>query len=194
MESEPMDIGDDDDQASEQLHDLSELLFQAASEIENIDTALNDPAKPPKPDLLKEFATRIPILDGNVDKLQLKVDNVGASSSAARARRRELTEQSTALSERVHGLPAKLMAAVDSAASTHKEAGNAAYKRGDFDAAIKAYTDAISVDRKNATFFSNRCACYQAKSMWTQAVADARECLSLDVSYAKGYKHLVYTH
>ena len=197
MESAPEEAAvdvteaDDFDDAAEALLALSELLFQATSEVDEIEKALHDPARPPKADALKGYAGRIPILDGDVDKLQIKVDAVGASSTASRKRRRELTEQSTALSERVHCLPAMLTEAITALAGAHKEAGNGYYKRGEYDAAIRSYSDAISVDRKTPVYYSNRSACYQAKSMWREAASDARECLSLDVSFAKGYKHLV---
>ena len=40
-------------------------------------------------------------------------------------------------------------------------------------------------------YYANRSAAYQARVEWQQAEADARECLSLDVNYLKGYTFLI---
>jgi tetratricopeptide (TPR) repeat protein len=42
-------------------------------------------------------------------------------------------------------------------ASAAKELGNAAFKAGDFDDAIKRYSEAIEADNTDAAFYSNRC-------------------------------------
>ena len=165
--SDPAAVADAvDSGAAELLHSLSELLHQAASDLEAIDSRLR--AKAPVPTAsLREVATSIPVLDGNVNRLQLRVDAVEVGSEELRAQRRALAEQATALSERLQGLPAALAAVVESTANAHKEAGNAHFKRGDYKAAIDCYSAAIGADRKSAVYFSNRCACYMAQGNWT---------------------------
>ena len=179
---------DAEDACTEVLHELGEILLQSTSELSNIEHRLSRPASG---QVLKEVSSQIPTLDGDVNRLQVRIDAVVASSLAARGWRRGLTEQSTALSERVQTLPARLAEVVASTVGAHKEEGNAHFKRAEYDAAIRSYTEAIGIDRKTPTLFSNRSACYQAKAMWEPAAADARECISLDVSFAKGYIHLV---
>lgn len=143
-----------DDPATEQLHAIGELLFQASSEATAIEEGLTRAS--PSAEALKEMASSIPTINGTVDRLQTRVDAVSASSESARKQRRLLTEQSHALSERVQSLPAKLDKVVAATATSHKEAGNVHFKKGEYDAAIKRYSEAIDVDRKNAAFYSNR--------------------------------------
>lgn len=58
----------------------------------------------------------------------------------------------------------------------HKEAGNAAFKKGDWDAAIDAYTDAIRAaeddHKERPTFFNNRAAAYLKLEKYEEAIAD----------------------
>ena len=72
-----------------------------------------------------------------------------------------------------------------------KRAGNEAYKAGRYDEAIRCYSEAIGVNRRQPVYWSNRSACHQAKGSWAPALADARECLGLEVSFLKGYLHCV---
>ena len=111
---------DAEDVCTEVLHELGEILLQSTSELSNIEHRLSRPASG---QVLKEVSSQIPTLDGDVNRLQVRIDAVVASSPAARAWRRELTEQSTALSERVQTLPARLAEVVASTVGAHKEEG-----------------------------------------------------------------------
>lgn len=67
----------------------------------------------------------------------------------------------------------------------HKEAGNKAFKLGDMDAAIAAYTKAIeALPRKDhpkaSTFYSNRAACYKNLSDFKAVVRDCTASLEVD--------------
>lgn len=182
--------GTDDAAAETQLDALAEFVFQAQSDVQGVEDTLN-PSKTPSDESLRQLATRIPVLNGEIEKLQLRVDAVAVGSADARARRRTLTEQTAALAERVHSLPSQLQAAVGTAAEAHKSAGNAQFKKGAYDAALASYASAIGVDRKNPVYYSNRCACHMAKGSFEAAAADAKECVSLDVGYEKGYALLI---
>ena len=140
---------------------------------------------------LRELATNIPVLDGRVTKLQTTIDAVAVDDDDARSKRRTLVEAAHALSERVHELPPLLAARVSSTAETHKLAGNAKFKAGEYEAAARCYSEAIAVDRTQPTFFTNRAACHRARSRWSDAVDDARQALTLDVNSPKGYTLLI---
>jgi stress-induced-phosphoprotein 1 len=68
-----------------------------------------------------------------------------------------------------------------------KTEGNNAFKAKNYEEAIQKYTEAISFDGSDVTFFSNRSACYAAKNMWQQAFEDGRQCVIVDKSFVKGY-------
>jgi len=68
-----------------------------------------------------------------------------------------------------------------------KAQGNGFFKQQKWDDAIKCYTEAISLDDTNASFFSNRSACYAEKKDWKNALDDAEKVIKLRPSWAKGY-------
>jgi len=74
-------------------------------------------------------------------------------------------------------------------AAEKKRLGNEAFQAKQFDDAIGHYTEAIAIQR-SAVFFSNRSACYGAKGDWEKATEDAKECLSIDPNFLKGYWRL----
>ena len=173
---------------------LSELLLQAQSDVDSIErhhARLPSASAASAASVLREQSTQIPVLGGEVDRLQLKVDAVQPASEASRARRKELTATAASLTEAVHALPARLNEAVTAAADKAKAEGNEHFKAGRYDRALDLYSLAISIDRKSPVYRSNRSACYQAKGMWREAAADAKECIGLDVNFVKGVLHLV---
>ena len=58
-----------------------------------------------------------------------------AATAEDRAKRRQLTEHTAALAERIHGLPEKLQTVVTSTAEAHKNEGNGHFKKGEYEAA-----------------------------------------------------------
>jgi len=68
-----------------------------------------------------------------------------------------------------------------------KAKGNGFFKEKKWDEAIRCYTEAISLDGTNASFFSNRSACYAGKEDWKQALEDAEKVINLRPTWAKGY-------
>jgi Putative Zn-dependent protease, contains TPR repeats len=68
--------------------------------------------------------------------------------------------------------------------------GNKAFAAKDFDQAIQHYTNAIKIDPNNHVFFSNRSASYASKKQYTEAIADAKQCIKLNPSFIKGYYRL----
>lgn len=67
--------------------------------------------------------------------------------------------------------PEEIKAHQDKKASiASKERGNALYKRKDFDGALAAYDEAISLDPKNMTFLSNKAAVYFTKKQWDECI------------------------
>ncbi|KAH9966152.1 hypothetical protein BJV74DRAFT_289932 [Russula compacta] len=77
------------------------------------------------------------------------------------------------------------MAASSSQATTSKERGNAAFKAGDYAAAVGHYTAAILADPSDATFFLNRAAAYLKLSKNQDAERDCTTVLTLSKKNVK---------
>lgn len=68
--------------------------------------------------------------------------------------------------------------------------GNAAFKAGDFAAAVKAYGAAIDIAPENHLLYSNRSLAHHSASDFEAAEADARKCLDLAPQFIKGFYRL----
>ncbi|KAF2317493.1 hypothetical protein GH714_023027 [Hevea brasiliensis] len=84
----------------------------------------------------------------------------------------------------------KLSPNVDSkerTADMAKEKGNQAFKDKQWQKAISYYTEAIRLNSKNATYYSNRAAAYLELGSFLQAEADCTEAINLDKKNVKAY-------
>jgi stress-induced-phosphoprotein 1 len=68
-----------------------------------------------------------------------------------------------------------------------KAEGNTYFKNKQYREAIEKYTEAISHDNTDVTFFSNRSACYAALGQWEEAAEDGKSCIVTNRSFVKGY-------
>jgi len=68
-----------------------------------------------------------------------------------------------------------------------KEAGNTAFKSGDFPEAIKQFTAAIAEDATQHVVYSNRSASYAKLEQYKDALLDANKCIDLAKDWPKGY-------
>ncbi|KAI9106154.1 hypothetical protein DFS34DRAFT_602409 [Phlyctochytrium arcticum] len=71
-----------------------------------------------------------------------------------------------------------------------KGAGNKAMAAKDFDGAIKFYSQAIDLDKRNAVFYANRAAAYSQIAKYDDAVSDAKKAIDVDATYSKAYGRL----
>jgi tetratricopeptide (TPR) repeat protein len=72
--------------------------------------------------------------------------------------------------------------------------GNAALKNGDLDLALAKYTEAISVNPNEATFYCNRAAVYSKKGQHESAIGDGEKAFALDPKYATAYSRLGFAY
>jgi len=72
-------------------------------------------------------------------------------------------------------------------AAQWKDEGNAALSAKKYDEAIAAYTQAIALEPKEHTFYSNRSAAYLSKGDAEDAYQDGCSCVDVNPSWAKGY-------
>lgn len=178
------------DAASEALCACSDALADARATVAQIQQQL---AGEVAPDTLRELSSKIPVVYGEVSRLETRVDAVAVGSiaseaaDAARSKRKKLIEASASLAEEVQQLAPLLARRTSEVADARKAAGNKHFKAGAYEQASRCYSEAISIDRKNAVYLTNRCACYMAREKWREAAADAKECLALDVGSVKGY-------
>jgi len=75
----------------------------------------------------------------------------------------------------------------DPAAEEYKKKGNDAFKAGNWDEAIKMYNKAITTDPDQASYYSNRSACWASKGNHQSALGDANKCIERDPDFVKGY-------
>ncbi|KAL7557402.1 hypothetical protein ACA910_009108 [Epithemia clementina (nom. ined.)] len=71
-----------------------------------------------------------------------------------------------------------------------KEAGDAAFRAQNFEAAIQAYSTALSLDPENAKILSNRSAAYLQSNQKSKALYDAQKCVELGTMGIKGQSRL----
>lgn len=74
----------------------------------------------------------------------------------------------------------------EAAAEKHKDTGNTLFKQGKFQAAIDAYTEALYLNKFNATYWSNRSAAYMGLKKYPEAVKDAEICRQLKPDWPRG--------
>lgn len=68
-----------------------------------------------------------------------------------------------------------------------KEAGNAAFKAGDNEEAVKWFTEAISETPDNHVLYSNRSAAYAKLGQFKAALLDANKCIDLKADWFRGH-------
>ncbi|KAF9246884.1 chaperone [Melanogaster broomeanus] len=72
-------------------------------------------------------------------------------------------------------------------ANALKDQGNKAFAAKDYDKAIQLFTAAIALDPSNHVLFSNRSAAKAGKKLWTGALEDAEQVVTLNPTWGKGY-------
>lgn len=80
------------------------------------------------------------------------------------------------------------------AAAAAKAKGNAAFASKNFSAAVGHFTEAIRFNPQDHVFFSNRSASYAGLEQYEDALADAKACVALNGSWAKGYNRQSLAH
>jgi len=71
--------------------------------------------------------------------------------------------------------------------SRHKQQAMAAAEKGDYDAALAAFTRALQADPKDTEAYNNRGSIYTVKGNYNQALADFTMALELNPKYTKAY-------
>ncbi|GLT91019.1 hypothetical protein SLE2022_089290 [Rubroshorea leprosula] len=75
-----------------------------------------------------------------------------------------------------------------------KAKGNAAFSSGDFQAAIRHFTEAINLAPTNHVLYSNRSAAYASLNQFESALTDAKKTVELNPDWSKGYSRLGTAH
>uniref|UniRef100_A0A0C9RGH3 TSA: Wollemia nobilis Ref_Wollemi_Transcript_28244_2339 transcribed RNA sequence n=1 Tax=Wollemia nobilis TaxID=56998 RepID=A0A0C9RGH3_9CONI len=75
-------------------------------------------------------------------------------------------------------------------AEAAKAKGNAAFSVGNFDEAIKHFSEAIALAPSNHVLYSNRSAAYASLHKYVQALEDAKKTVEIKPDWSKGYSRL----
>ncbi|KAJ7802792.1 putative stress-induced protein STI1 [Mycena olivaceomarginata] len=75
-------------------------------------------------------------------------------------------------------------------AEQKKQTGNQLMSSKQYDKAIEAYTQAITLDPTNAIYYSNRAAAHSSKGDHLSAVGDAEQAIKIDPKFVKAYHRL----
>ncbi|KAB2067134.1 hypothetical protein ERO13_A09G195100v2 [Gossypium hirsutum] len=75
-----------------------------------------------------------------------------------------------------------------------KAKGNAAFSSGDFNTAVKHFTEAINLSPSNHVLYSNRSAAYASLHQYDSALSDAKKTVDLKPDWSKGYSRLGAAH
>ncbi|CAA0842292.1 Hsp70-Hsp90 organizing protein 3 [Striga hermonthica] len=75
-----------------------------------------------------------------------------------------------------------------------KAKGNAAFSAGNYDDAIRHFTDAIGLAPTNHVLYSNRSAAYASLRKFSEALSDAQKTVELKPDWGKGYSRLGAAH
>lgn len=68
-----------------------------------------------------------------------------------------------------------------------KQQGNKCFQSGDFDGAVRYYSQALELDPASHVLYSNRSAAYAGLEKWEEAAADGLSCIKHDSAFFKGY-------
>ena len=77
---------------------------------------------------------------------------------------------------------------IEKSANDWKEEGNNHFKNKGFSEAIRCYTQAIQINSKEASYYSNRAACYLSLKKFDKTIDDCNKALALDPNFAKAFR------
>jgi len=66
-----------------------------------------------------------------------------------------------------------------------KDQGNIEFERGNYEEALKSFSQAIDLDPDNHIFYSNRSACYMKLDSISKSLYDAEKCIELAPTWTK---------
>ncbi|KAL6501597.1 Hsp70-Hsp90 organizing protein 3 [Orobanche gracilis] len=75
-----------------------------------------------------------------------------------------------------------------------KAKGNSAFSAGNFNDAVRHFTDAINLAPTNHVLYSNRSAAYASLNKFSEALTDAQKTVELKPDWSKGYSRLGAAH
>lgn len=125
--------------------------------------------------------------NGQLDDLQFDLDNLKLEDSQDKLKRKGLHSEIERLSDKIYDIFEKCEDSLKKAAEVEKGLGNECFKHGDCAKAILHYSNAISMDKSNILFYTNRALALQKTCEYEKAIQDCRKARMLDVNFLKAY-------
>mmetsp|Transcript_6598 Transcript_6598/g.11075 ORF Transcript_6598/g.11075 Transcript_6598/m.11075 type:complete len:518 (-) Transcript_6598:1186-2739(-) len=158
------------------------------SHISNTGTTTTDIAEELIDKILVDGAIRLQQWEAqHSDKHKQKAVVAESVSSAAHQSGKDLLNSfaTPADSSAPSTTPDAITPEAEAAAETHKDLGNVHYKKGDYQKAVDEYTNALYLNKFNATYWSNRSACYLNMKKYPEALKDAEICRHLRPNWTR---------
>jgi tetratricopeptide (TPR) repeat protein len=144
-------------------------------------------------DVREKFRSYLDKLKSTIYFKDVEPNTPAWNKRLAKAREKFLRKYGGTAATAGGGVPAQAAAAAPTAggdakkAEELKNAGNERLKQGDYEGAIRLYSDAIALRNDCAVYYSNRAAAYQYLQKHQLALEDAQQCVKLDPTFFKGF-------
>jgi len=174
--------GDDDYEPS--LAEVLEEVRELSGQIAQLDIMVTTN---PTVKTVHEVKSQIANIFGVLEDLQYEMDALVIMDNDGKMQRRQAIEDVEDMFTSIADLSDRCLEVIRVKADEERTLGNAHFKKLDYLSAINHYTEAIAIEPKNATLYTNRALAHQKLEKYDMAIEDAKTSLSLDVNYLKAY-------
>jgi DnaJ homolog subfamily C member 7 len=192
------DDGDDDNDNEEEDSDdndytpsLPEVIEEAADiaiQIVQLETIVNSN---PTIQTVHDVKDQVASIFGVLEDLQFEIDSLVALDLQSKIQRRNVTANVEEMFTKIADLSDKCLEVLRVKADEERVLGNTCFKKQEYLMSVGHYSNAISIDKRNATLYTNRALAHQKMESYDRAISDAKCAVAIDVNYLKAYVILI---